>query len=224
MTIGFGMLLVMNFGRIYYPYSLIMVLYWGWQVYDFIRRAKKGKVLMTSRKEFKYLSVAAIGVIIAFGSVQQYYISVFYSSIKEPLEKVYRVARSNMQPTLNLGDVVVLDSINSPYNSVRPGDIIIYKTHNGSKVAIQRVMDIQTDSNGVSLAKTKGDTEPSSEDRSEDQTNKANYIGKVAKVYPISDAIPPIFKNWLWAHILTSAIAVLFYLQSRRKELQAQTL
>ena len=86
-----------------------------------------------------------------------------------------------------------------------------------------RVMDIQTDSNGVSLAKTKGDTEPSSEDRSEDQTNKANYIGKVAKVYPISDAIPPIFKNWLWAHILASTIAVLFYLQSRRKELQAQT-
>lgn len=221
MIIGFGILLLQDFYHVHYPLSLVTFLYWGWQVYDFVRRAKTiDKQLTRTPKEFKYLAVTAVAIAISFGFIQQYYLSIFYSSIKEPSGTIYHVNGDSMRPALNLGDAVSITSDIS-FDSLRLGDIIVIRTPNDNRVMIQRITDISS-INGERTIKTKGDAKASSLNGTDYPITKSNYIGKVVKIFSVSNAIPPFFKSWIWAQITASIIAVLiYYLNRSRREVKS---
>jgi signal peptidase len=72
-----------------------------------------------------------------------------------------------MIPNLNINDFVIV-SHNVPFNSLKVGDIIVFKTYgtdeSGQHVTIvHRVAEIVTDpSNGQRVIRTKGDANPGS--------------------------------------------------------------
>jgi signal peptidase I len=217
MIIGFGILLLQEFYHVQYPLSLTTFLYWGWQVYDLVRRAKTiDKHLTSTPKEFRYLAVTAIAIAISFGFIQQYYIAKFYSSIEESVGTIYHVNSDNMQPTLNLGDAVSISSVKS-FDSPRLGDIIVFRnTNDKDKVTIQRIIAINS-INGERTINTKGDADATSLNSTEYSITQSNYIGKVAKTFSVANAIPPLFKSWIWAQIAASGIAIMIYYINRRQ-------
>jgi hypothetical protein len=46
---------------------------------------------------------------------------------------------------------------------------------------------------------------------------QSNYIGKVAKIFSVNNAIPILFKNWIWAQIVACGISVIIYYLNRRR-------
>ena len=215
MIIGFGILLLQEFYHVQYPLSLTTFLYWGWQVFDLVRRAKIiDKHLTSTPKEFKYLAVTAIGIAISFGFIQQYYIAKFYSSIEESVGTIYHVDSYNMQPTLSLGDAVSISSDKS-FDSPRLGDIIVFRNPN-DKVMIQRIIAVNS-INGERTIITKGDADATSLNTTDYSIAQSNYIGKVAMTFSIANAIPALFKSWIWAQIVASGIAIMIYYLNRRQ-------
>ena len=215
MIIGFGILLLQEFYHVQYPLSLTTFLYWGWQVFDLVRRAKIiDKHLTSTPKEFKYLAVTAIAIAISFGFIQQYYITIFYSSIKEPIESIHHVNSDNMRPALNRGDAVSISSDKS-FDSPLLGDIIVFRNPN-DKVMIQRIIAVNS-INGERTINTKGDADATSLNATDYSITQSNYIGKVAKTFSVANAIPALFKSWIWAQILASGIAIMIYYLNRRQ-------
>jgi len=215
MIIGFGILLLQEFYHVQYPLSLTTFLYWGWQVFDLVRRAKIiDKHLTSTPKEFKYLAVTAIAIAISFGFIQQYYIAKFYSSIEESVGTIYHVDSYNMQPTLRLGDAVSISSDKS-FDSPLLGDIILFRNPN-DKVMIQRIIAVNS-INGERTINTKGDAEATSLNATDYPITQSDYIGKVVKTFSVANAIPALFKSWIWAQILASGIAIMIYYLNRRQ-------
>ncbi len=215
MIIGFGILLLQEFYHVQYPLSLTTFLYWGCQVFDLVRRAKIiDKHLTSTPKEFKYLAVTAIAIAISFGFIQQYYIAKFYSSIEESVGTIYHVDSYNMQPTLRLGDAVSISSDKS-FDSPLLGDIILFRNPN-DKVMIQRIIAVNS-INGERTINTKGDADATSLNATDYSITQSNYIGKVAKTFSVANAIPALFKSWIWAQILASGIAIMIYYLNRRQ-------
>jgi signal peptidase I len=215
MIIGFGILLLQEFYHVQYPLSLITFLYWGWQIYDLVRQAKTiDRQLTSTPKEFKYLAVTAFAIAISFGFIQQYYITIFYSSIEEPIGSIYHVNSDNMRPALNRGDAVSISSDKS-FDSPRLGDIIVFRTSNDNKAMIQRIIAINS-INGERTINTKGDVEATSLNGTDYSITQSNYIGKVAKIFSVTNAIPSLFKSWIWAQIAASIIAIMIYYLNRR--------
>jgi signal peptidase I len=216
MIIGFGILLLQELYHVQYPLSLITFLYWGWQIYDLVRRAKTiDKHLTVTPKEFRYLAVTAIAIAISFSFIQQYYITMFYSSIEEPVGTMYHVNSDNMQPTINLGDAVSISSDKS-FDSTRLGHIIVFRNSNDNKVTIQRIIAINS-INGERIINTKGDAYATSLNGTDYSITQSNYIGKVAKIFSATNAIPSLFKSWIWAQIAASVIAIMIYYLNRRQ-------
>jgi signal peptidase I len=215
MIIGFGILLLQEFYHVQYPLSLTTFLYWGWQVFDLVRRAKIiDKHLTSTPKEFKYLAVTAIAIAISFGFIQQYYIAKFYSSIEESVGTIYHVDSYNMQPTLRLGDAVSISSDKS-FDSPLLGDIIVFRNPN-DKVMIQSIIAVNS-INGERTINTKGDADATSLNATDYSITQSNYIGEVAKTFSVANAIPALFKSWIWAQILASGIAIMIYYLNRRQ-------
>ena len=110
------------------------------------------------RKEIKYAIIIAVGITIillgfwfAFGQFNPFYV----------------VASGSMIPNLNIDDYVIV-SHSVPFNSLKVGDIIVFKTYgtdnSGQHITIvHRVAEIVTDPiNGQKVIRTKGDANPDS--------------------------------------------------------------
>ncbi len=141
------------------------------------------------RKEIKYAIVLAGGITIillgfwfAFGQLNPFYV----------------VASGSMIPNLNINDYVIV-SHNFPFNSLKVGDIIVFKTYgtddSGQHITIvHRVAEIVTDPiNGQKVIRTKGDANPDSIPGADYPIFEQNYIGKVVYVIPKLGVITNVF-------------------------------
>jgi signal peptidase I len=141
------------------------------------------------RKEIKYVIVLAVGITI---------ILLGFWFVFGQLNPFYVVASGSMIPNLNINDYVIV-SHNVPFNSLKVGDIIVFKTYgtddSGQHITIvHRVAEIITDPiNGQKVIRTKGDANPDSIPGADYPIFEQNYIGKVVYVIPRLGVITNVF-------------------------------
>ena len=169
------------------------------------------------RKETKYAIIIAAGtaIIILLG---------IWFSFGE-LNPFYVVASGSMIPNLNINDYVIV-SHNVPFNSLKVGDIIVFKTYgtddSGQHITIvHRVAEIVTDPiNGQKIIRTKGDANPDSIPGADYPIFEKNYIGKVVYVIPKLGIItnvshPP--TNYILVGLIL--VGLIYYLRKRNPAL-----
>jgi len=98
---------------------------------------------------------------------------------------------SSMSPNLRQNDGVIVGHV--PFNSLKIGDIIVFKTHgtdaSGNRSTIvHRVAQIVTE-NGQRIIRAKGDANPDSIPGVDYPILQRNYIGKVVYVIPQLGAV-----------------------------------
>jgi len=141
------------------------------------------------RKEIKYAIIIAVGITIVLLG--------FWFAFDQ-LNPFYVVASGSMIPNLNINDYVIV-SHSVPFNSLKVGDIIVFKTYgtdnSGQHITIvHRVAEIVTDPiNGQKVIRTKGDANPDSIPGADYPIFEKNYIGKVVHVIPKLGIITNIF-------------------------------
>ena len=168
------------------------------------------------RKEIKYVIIIAIGITIIFLGIR------FVFGVSNPF---YVVASGSMIPNLNINDFVIV-SHNVPFDSLKVGDIIVFKTYGTNdsgqhEIIVHRVAEIVTDpSNGQRIIRTKGDANPGSIPTLDYPIFQQNYIGKVVYVIPqlgvITDALRPPTNYILIGLIL---VVLIYYLRKKNPEL-----
>jgi signal peptidase I len=165
------------------------------------------------RKEIKFgiivavaIAIILLGIWFAFGMSNPFYV----------------VASGSMVPNLNINDFVIV-SHNVPFNSLKIGDIIVFKTYgtdaSGNHATIvHRVAEIITDqSNGQKIIRTKGDANPDSIPGVDYPIFQPLYIGKVVYVIPKFGVITNIFRppaNYILIGVIL--IALIYYLRKNR--------
>ena len=168
------------------------------------------------KKEIKYVIIIVVGITIlilgiwfAFGVLNPFYV----------------VASGSMIPNLNINDFVII-SHNVPFNSLKIGDIIVFKTYGTDdsgqhKIIVHRVAEIVTDqSNGQKFIRTKGDANPDSIPGADYPIFQPLYIGKVVYVIPKLGAITNILHpptNYIL--IVFILVGLIYYLRKKRPEL-----
>ena len=88
------------------------------------------------------------------------------------------IASGSMSPALEVGDVIIVQGV--PPTSIQIGDIIVFDSPQKTQT-IHRVTQIQTQSNGTILFKTKGDANPTEETY---WTPEQNVHGRVSYRIP----------------------------------------
>lgn len=95
-----------------------------------------------------------------------------------------------MSPSLRQNDGVIVNS-HVPFNSLKVGDIIVFKTYYPNpdtgqrEIIVHRVAQIVSDpDNGQKIIRTKGDANPGSIPQLDYPIFPQNYIGKVLYVIP----------------------------------------
>ena len=107
----------------------------------------------------------------------------------------YVVSSGSMIPTLNVGDLVIIQHSNnnssssSSFNTLKVGDIIVFKSYGVTRAGqhltiVHRVAAITMDIHGSRIIITKGDANPSSIPLVDYPIMEKNYIGKVVYVIP----------------------------------------
>ncbi|HET7390147.1 MAG TPA: signal peptidase I [Nitrososphaeraceae archaeon] len=162
--------------------------------------------------EIRYVIIIAVGItIILLG---------FWFTFGE-LNPFYVVASGSMIPNLNINDFVIV-SHNVQFNSLKVGDIIVFKTYGTDdsgqhETIVHRIAEIVTDpSNGEKVIRTKGDANPDSIPGADYPIFQALYIGKVVYVIPklgvITDILNPPTNYILIGLIL---VGLVYYLRKR---------
>jgi signal peptidase len=133
------------------------------------------------KKEIIYVIIIAVSIAIFLLGIW------FAFGVSNPF---YVVASGSMVPNLNINDFVIVNH-NVLFNSLKVGDIIVFKTYGTDPdsgqhiIIVHRVAQIVTDpSNGQRVIRTKGDANPGSILGLDYPIFHQNYIGKVAYVIP----------------------------------------
>ena len=148
--------------------------------------------------------------------------------------KFYVVFSDSMVPNINTGDIVMVakeDSISrSSFADLKIGDVIVFlpPSHTNSEAAksvVHRVVEIETDSDGSRLIRTKGDANTDSIPALDYPIMEQNYIGKVSHVIPYLgpllmyfDLIVRVFVHPLLYIIIGVIIAVIFVFELRKRQ------
>jgi signal peptidase I len=168
------------------------------------------------RKEIKYAIIIAVSITIILLGIW------FAFGVSNP---VYVVASGSMIPNLNINDFVIV-SHNIPFNSLKIGDIIVFKTYGTDEsgqhaTIVHRVAEIVTDqSNGQKILRTKGDANPDSIPGVDYPIFQPLYIGKVVYVIPKLGLITNIFHppaNYILIGVIL--IVLIYYLRKKRPTL-----
>lgn len=167
-------------------------------------------------KEIKYVIIVAVGITIILLGMW------FAFGVSNPF---YVVASGSMIPNLNISDFVII-SHNVPFNSLKVGDIIVFKTYGADdsgrhETIVHRVAEIVTNpSNGQKVIRTKGDANPDSIPGLDYPIFQSLYLGKVVYVIPKLGVItnflhPP--TNYILIGIIV--IGLIFYLRKKNPTL-----
>ncbi|MGB8934374.1 MAG: signal peptidase I [Candidatus Nitrosopolaris sp.] len=168
------------------------------------------------RKEIKYAIIIAVSITIILLGIW------FAFGVSNP---VYVVASGSMIPNLNINDFVIV-SHNISFNSLKIGDIIVFKTYGTDEsgqhaTIVHRVAEIVTDqSNGQKILRTKGDANPDSIPGVDYPIFQPLYIGKVVYVIPKLGLITNIFHppaNYILIGVIL--IVLIYYLRKKRPTL-----
>jgi len=168
------------------------------------------------RKETKYAIIIAAGTAIVLLGI--------WFSFGE-LNPFYVVASGSMIPNLNINDYVIV-SHNVPFNSLKVGDIIVFKTYgtddSGQHITIvHRVAEIVTAPiNDQKIIRTKGDANPDSIPGADYPIFEQNYIGKVVYVIPKLGIITNVFHpptNYILVGLIL--VGLIYYLRKRNPAL-----
>lgn len=168
------------------------------------------------RKEIKYAIIISVSITIILLGIW------FAFGVSNP---VYVVASGSMIPNLNINDFVIV-SHNIPFNSLKIGDIIVFKTYGTDEsgqhaTIVHRVAEIVTDqSNGQKILRTKGDANPDSIPGVDYPIFQPLYIGKVVYVIPKLGLITNIFHppaNYILIGVIL--IVLIYYLRKKRPTL-----
>lgn len=166
-----------------------------------------------TKKELKYVIVIAIGIAIMFLTIQ------FSFGVSNPF---YVVASGSMIPKLNINDFVIINH-NIPFNSLKVGDIIVFKTYfpdpmsGQHETIVHRVAEIVINPiNDQRVIRTKGDANPDSIPGVDYPIFQQDYIGKVIYVIPKLGAItgalrPP--TNYILIGLIL--VVLIYYLRKK---------
>jgi signal peptidase len=168
------------------------------------------------RKEIIYVIIIAVGITIIFLGIR------FFFGVSNPF---YVVASGSMIPNLNINDFVIV-SHNVPFDSLKVGDIIVFKTYGTNdagqhETIVHRVHEIKTDqNNGQKVIMTKGDANSDSIPYVDYPIFQPLYIGKVVYVIPQLGVItgflhPP--TNYILIGLIL--IVLIYYLRKKNQPL-----
>ena len=140
----------------------------------------------------------------------------------------YMVASESMVPVLNVGDFIIIQH-NFPFNSLKVGDIIVFKTpgvttEGEHKVIVHRIAQIiiitgNDNANNNRIIRTKGDANSHSIPLLDYPIREGDYIGKVIYVIPkvglITKAISPPVN-----YIMIGLILIFLFFYLKKKEVK----
>ena len=98
---------------------------------------------------------------------------------------IYRVDVKTMEPTLHVGDLILV-SHRELFDGLKPGDIILYKSTD-DKIIIQRIIEIRKDPSGQSLVRVSSDSSPSDPNPNVFDVGSGEYVGRVVGYIPLGD-------------------------------------
>lgn len=155
-----------------------------------------------------YISIIIIGIAITYLGIR------FIFGTYNPF---YVVASGSMIPALNISDFVIINH-NIPFNNLRVGDIIVFKSpgslipNEQHETIVHRIVQIYTGL-GNEIIRTKGDANDGSIPYIDYPIRDKNYVGKVVYVIPklglITKVISPPTNYYITIGVI--AITVLYY-------------
>ena len=149
--------------------------------------------------------------------------------------KFYVVFSDSMVPNLYTGDVVVVDrdesNIRSSFSTLKIGDIIVFRPGSQTiqdqgpgKIIVHRVVEVETDSNGSRVIRTKGDANSYSIQALDYPITEENYVGKVIHIIRYLgvllmylDILIRVFLHPLLYIIIGAIIAIICVLELRKR-------
>jgi signal peptidase len=136
----------------------------------------------------------------------------------------FEMSSNSMVPTLHVNDVITVDT-SVPINSLQIGDIIVhYQPSNSSKILVSRIVDLQVNTQGDKVLKTKGDANQNSISGVDYPITRQLYIGKVVGINPQVGIIPKIFSPPVGPLILIGIVGTVVYFVIRKtKRKRAKT-
>lgn len=136
---------------------------------------------------------------------------------------VYVVSSGSMIPTLNIGDLVIIQHSNntSSFNNLKVGDIIVFKSYGVTRTGqhltiVHRVAAIRMDIHSNRIIRTKGDANPISIPLVDYPIMEKNYIGKVVYVIP-KVGIIPLTSDRTVIYIIIGSIIIIILAYNFRK-------
>lgn len=148
--------------------------------------------------------------------------------------KFYVVFSDSMVPNINTGDIVVVAkedvTSRSSFANLKIGDVIVFlrpsqTNSEADRSVVHRVVEIETDSDGSRLIRTKGDANADSIPAVDYPITEQNYNGKVSNVIPhlgpllmYFDLIVRVFVHPLLYIIIGAIIAVIFVFELRKRQ------
>jgi signal peptidase I len=136
---------------------------------------------------------------------------------------VYVVSSGSMIPTLNVGDLVIIQHSNntSSFNNLKVGDIIVFKSYGVTRTGqhltiVHRVAAIRMDIHSNRIIRTKGDANPISIPLVDYPIMEKNYIGKVVYVIP-KVGIIPLTSDRTVIYIIIGSIIIIILAYNFRK-------
>lgn len=125
---------------------------------------------------------------------------------------VYYVVTPSMEPTLNVGDVILVKK--TPEGNIKKGDIITFKSTSGEmcgKIITHRVHEKIEVSEGVFQFKTKGDAATSVDEAA---VNYSNILGVYSnKMYITQFIISALSNIWVFLLLVILPLFIVFIMQ-----------
>lgn len=148
--------------------------------------------------------------------------------------KFYVVFSDSMVPNINTGDIVMVAkedvTSRSSFANLKIGEVIVFvppsqTNSEAARSVVHRVVEIETDSDGSRLIRTKGDANADSIPALDYPITEQNYNGKVSHVIPhlgpllmYFDLIVRVFVHPLLYIIIGVIIAVIFVFELRKRQ------
>lgn len=130
----------------------------------------------------------------------------------------YVVSSNSMVPTLEVNDVLVVRDGGS-WDTLKVGDIIVFDRPDGEdRVIVHRIIDIDENSDGERVVRTKGDANPASIPGTDYPIREDNYIGIVVYVMPGAGIVTKVISPPVNYIIIAVILVILFFSKWGRKK------
>lgn len=130
----------------------------------------------------------------------------------------YVVSSGSMEPVLKVNDVLIVRDGGS-WQGLTIGDIIVFnRPEGGDRVIVHRIVDIDVDSNGERMVRTRGDANPASIPGTDYPIMQDDYIGKVIYVIPGIGVITKVISPPVNYIIIAIILAILFFNRLGKKK------